>query len=236
MPVPRSIPDHIPLKYTGLDYCCVAFRHVYFTLEGPCTHKIQFQSSMAQSYQAMKPLRVVMLPMWCRAPPHTPVVKCTHLHPISSGFSVNWLLPVAIPLMTTVASIIIFTYIWRTWGNSVAISKWFFLQSIGDISPTQIYKLRTPSLMSGRNTCITNLNIHITSTRMSHWFNHIKLQHWIDAFQTWGCNFSLLLQYSIVARAERLNYEFTQCGIKLQHWINAYQTEVCQFSLLFEGL
>ena len=122
---------------------------------------------MAQSYQALKPLRVVMLPMWCRAPPHTPVVKCTHLHPISSVSSVNWLLPVAIPLMTTVARIIIFNFIWCTRGNGVAIPKWFFLQSIGDISPTQIYELRTPSLMSGRNTCITNLNIHTINTNVT---------------------------------------------------------------------
>ena len=148
--------------------------------------KFKFNRPWPKVIKQWKPLRIVMLPMWCRALPHTPVVKGTHLHTISSVSSIHWLLPVAISLMTTVASmIIIFTYIWRTLGNSIAIPKWFFLRSIGDISPTQIYELRTPSLMSGRDTCITNPNIHISSTRMSHCINHIKLQHGIDAFQTY---------------------------------------------------
>ena len=30
VPVLRSTPNHIPLKYRCPDYCCIRFRHVYF--------------------------------------------------------------------------------------------------------------------------------------------------------------------------------------------------------------
>lgn len=34
----------------------------------------------------------------------------------------------------------------------------------------------------------------------AHWCNHIKLPYWINAYQTWGCNFHLLLLHRILGR------------------------------------